>query len=268
MDYRQKLKDHKRIVIKIGTSTVTYPNGRINLKRMEQLAWVLADLNNQGKDVVLVSSGAMGVGSADLGLTERPTEIRLKQAAASVGQASLIQIYKNFFNEYNQKVAQILLTKEDIKNEERRTTASTTFETLFRMQVVPIVNNNDAVATVNFEFSDNDTLSAVVANLIGADLLVLLTDIDALYDANPRKNPGAKRISVVEEVTDNILSMAGEKGSIFSVGGMETKLLASKRCRESRTDMVIALGEDPRILNKIIEGEDIGTLFINKEFQK
>ncbi|MCI8342187.1 MAG: glutamate 5-kinase [Firmicutes bacterium] len=264
MDYRQILKNHKRIVIKIGTSTVTYPNGRINLRRLEQLAWVLGDLKNRGKDIVLVSSGAMGVGCATLGLDARPTEIRLKQAASSVGQASLIQIYKNFFSEFNQKVAQILLTKELVNNDERKNTAARTFETLFEMNVVPIVNNNDAVATVEFEFSDNDTLSAVVANLIGADLLVLLTDIDALYDADPKVCAEAKRISVVEEVTENILAMAGEKGSAFSVGGMETKLQAAVQCRASKTDMVIALGEDPRILHRIIDGEDVGTLFINK----
>ena len=152
MDYRQNLKNYKRIVIKIGTSTVTYPNGRINLRRMEKLARVLGDLKNRGKDVVLVSSGAMGVGCATLGLDARPTEIRLKQAASSVGQASMIQIYKNFFSEYNQKVAQILLTKELVNNDERKNTASRTFETLFEMNVVPIVNNNDAVATVEFEF--------------------------------------------------------------------------------------------------------------------
>ena len=265
MNIRETLKHHKRIVVKIGTSTVTYPNGRINLRRLEQLAWVLADLKNQGKEVVLVSSGAMGVGSAALGFDKRPTEIRFKQAAASVGQASLIQIYKNFFNEYNQKVAQILLTKEDIKNDERKNTASRTFETLLSMGVMPIVNNNDAVATVQFEFSDNDSLSAVVANLIHADLLVLLTDIDALYDSNPRKNADAKRISVVEEVTDDIMAMAGENGSAFSVGGMETKLIAAKMCKKTGTDMVIALGENPKILHDIMDGADVGTLFIGRE---
>ncbi|MGL4790215.1 MAG: glutamate 5-kinase, partial [Anaerotignaceae bacterium] len=199
MNYRENLKNRERIVIKIGTSTVTYPNGRINLRRLEQLAWVLADLKNQGKDIVLVSSGAMGVGSAVLGFDERPTEVRYKQAAASVGQASLIQIYKNFFSEYNQNVAQVLLTKEDVKDEERRGVISRTFETLLGMNIIPIVNNNDAVATVEFEFSDNDTLSAVVADVINADLLILLTDIDALYNSNPRENEEAKRISVVEK---------------------------------------------------------------------
>ncbi|HIW49130.1 MAG TPA: glutamate 5-kinase [Firmicutes bacterium] len=267
MNVRERLKDHKRIVVKIGTATVTYPNGRINLRRLEQLAWVLADLKNQGKEVVLVSSGAMGVGSAALGFAHRPTEIRFKQAAASVGQASLIQIYKNFFNEYNQKVAQILLTKEDIKNDTRKATASRTFETLLHLGVLPIVNNNDAVATVEFEFSDNDTLSAVVAALIRADLLVLLTDIDALYDCDPKKNPDAHRLSIVEEVTPEIMAMAGEKGSAFSVGGMETKLAAAKLCKSIGADMVIASGENPKILHRIIEGEDVGTVFIGRDVE-
>lgn len=265
MNYRENLKNRERIVIKIGTSTVTYPNGRINLRRLEQLAWVLADLKNQGKDIVLVSSGAMGVGSAVLGFDERPTEVRYKQAAASVGQASLIQIYKNFFSEYNQNVAQVLLTKEDVKDEERRGVISRTFETLLGMNIIPIVNNNDAVATVEFEFSDNDTLSAVVADVINADLLILLTDIDALYNSNPRENEEAKRISVVEKVTPEIEAMAGDKGSKFSTGGMATKLLAAKYCEEINADMVIAQGEDPKLLHKIIEGEDIGTMFVGKK---
>lgn len=264
MNYRERLKNHKRIVIKIGTSTVTYPNGRINLKRLEQLAWVLADLKNQGKDIVLVSSGAMGVGSAALGFSTRPTEIQYKQAAASVGQASLIQIYKNFFSEYNQNVAQILLTKEDVKEGGRKEIVARTFETLLGMDIIPIVNNNDAVTTYEIEFSDNDSLSAVVADIVNADLLILLTDIDALYNCNPRNNPDAKRISIVENVTPEIEAMAGDKGSAFSVGGMATKICAAKMCKETETDMVIAMGEDPKLLHKIMDGEDIGTLFVGK----
>jgi len=263
-DYRKRLKDYKKIVVKVGTSTVAYPNGRINLKRLEQLAWVLADLKNQGKDVTLVSSGAMGVGATALGLKERPKEIRLKQAAAAVGQASLIQIYKNFFNEYNQRVAQVLLTKEDVKEGERRKVVANTFETILGMDIIPIVNNNDAVTTYEFEFSDNDSLSAVVAGIVEAELLIILTDIDALYDSNPRQNPDAKRISVVKEVTKEVEDMAGDKGSEFSVGGMETKISAAKTCKGSKTDMVVADGSDPKILHRIIDGEDIGTLFVSR----
>lgn len=264
MDYRKRLKDHKRIIIKIGTSTVAYPNGRINLKRMEQLAWVLADLKNQGKEIVLVSSGAMGVGAAALGLKERPKEIRLKQATAAVGQASLIHIYKNFFNEYNQVVAQVLLTKEDVNEEGRKQVIINSFETLIGMDIVPIVNNNDAVTTFEFEFSDNDSLSAVLANIIGADLLIILSDIDSLYDSNPKEHPDAKRVSVVEVVTEEIEKMAEGKGSEFSVGGMATKIDAAKICRDSKTDMVVTNGSDPKVIYKILDGEDIGTLFLGK----
>lgn len=261
-DYRSNIKNHKKIVIKVGTSTVTYPNGAINLRRLEQLAWVLSDLKNSGKDIVLVSSGAVGVGSGILGFKERPTDTQCKQAAASVGQASLIQIYKNFFNEYSQNVAQILLNKDDVKEGGRKEVITRTFETILNMGVIPIVNNNDAVTTDEIEFSDNDGLSAVVANIVDADLLILLTDIDALYDSNPRANPNAKRVSVVEDITDEIEAMADDKGSEFSVGGMATKISAAKLCKESKTDMIIADGSDPRVLHKIIEGEDVGTLFL------
>lgn len=264
MNYREELKKHKRIVIKVGTSTISYPNGKINFKRIEQLAWVLADLRNQDKEVVLVSSGAVGVGCATLGLKERPTEIRMKQATSAIGQASLIQIYKNFFNEYSQTVAQVLLTKEDVQEGERKQIIMNSFDTLLGLGTIPIVNNNDAVAIVEFEFTDNDTLSAVVANLVNADLLILLTDIDGLYDSNPRDNAEAKKISVVEEVTSEIEKMAEGKGSEFSTGGMATKIVAAKMCRESKTDMVIADGSDLKVIHKIIDGEDIGTLFLGK----
>lgn len=265
MSLREQIKNHKRIVVKVGTSTITYPNGRLNLKIIERLSWILTDIRNQGKDVVLVSSGAIGVGSVRLEFTERPTETRKKQAAAAVGQAVLMQIYQNFFNEYNQKVAQILLTKDDVKEGERKENTINTFETLLEFGVIPIVNANDTTSTFEIEFSDNDRLSAYVATIIDADLLIILTDIDALYDSDPRINPDAKRISNVGKITDKIQKMAGNKGSKFSVGGMATKISAAKMCEKSSVDMVVADGSDPIILHRIIDGEDVGTLFSLRE---
>lgn len=265
MNIRDKIKESKRIVIKVGTSTITYPhNGRINLKRVEKLAWVLSDIVNEGKDVVLVSSGAIGVGSVRLNFTERPKEIKKKQAAAAVGQAVLMQIYQNFFMEYNHSVAQILLTKDDVEIEKRRYNIENTFETLFEMGIIPIVNANDTISTEEIEFSDNDRLSALVAEITKADLLIILTDIDALYDDDPKSNPNAKRVSYVEKITDDIMSMAGTNGSKYSVGGMATKLEAAKMCSENNIHMVIAQGDDPKIIDDIMEGMDIGTFFDGK----
>lgn len=258
---RQTLKNCKRIVIKVGTATITYPNGRLNLKRIEELAWVLTDLRNRGMDVALVTSGAIGVGAVRMSMPSRPTVTREKQAAAAVGQAMLMQIYHNFFDRYNQTVAQILLTKEEMGTEERYTNTHNTFETLFEMGIIPIVNANDTISTYEIEFSDNDRLSAMVAEVTGADLLVLLTDIDALYDKNPREHADAKRISYVEKVTPEIEQMASVKGSAFSVGGMQTKLEAAKICKKAGTAMAIAHGEDPTVIHRILAGEDVGTCF-------
>ena len=251
----------KRIVVKVGTSTLTYENGRLNLKCIERMAWVLSDLVNQGKEVVLVTSGAIGVGATRLSFAQRPKEIKKKQAAAAVGQAVLIQIYQNFFKEYNQAIAQILLTKEEIENEQRRTNTLNTLNTLLELGIVPIINANDTISTYEIEFSDNDNLSAMVADMIEADLLILLTDIDGLYDKDPKTNTDAKRISFVPEVTEQIHKMAGQKGSKFSVGGMATKVQAAEYCQKSGVNMVVALGDDPTIVHKIIEGEDVGTFF-------
>lgn len=264
MDGRQCLKDCRRIVVKVGTSTVTYPNGKVNLKRIEKLAQALTDLRNQDKDVVLVSSGAIGVGSQRMSFNKRPETVREKQAAAAVGQAVLMQIYQNFFNEYSQMVAQILLTKEDIMREDRRKNVENTFETLFEMGIIPIVNANDTISTYEIEISDNDKLSALAACIIDADLLIILTDIDALYDSNPRENPDATRIPEVLDITDEIARMAGGRGSRFSVGGMETKLDAARICSADGIDMVIGLGEEPGIIHRIIDGEDVGTYFASR----
>lgn len=260
-DIREKIKNSKKIVIKVGTSTLTYPNGNLNFHLMNKLAWILSDLRNQDKDVVLVTSGAIGVGSKSLNFEKRPTLTREKQAAAAVGQAELMHIYKNFMGEYNQRVAQILLTKDDFKEGERKTNTSNTLETLLSFGVIPIINANDTISTFEIEFSDNDRLSASVATLIGADLLIILTDIDALYDANPKTHPEAKRIPYVEKVTDDVLAMGGEKGSEFSVGGMETKLLAARKCYEYGVIMAILDGSDPSFIEELISGNDIGTVF-------
>ena len=208
---REHLKDCRRIVVKVGTSTITYPNGRLNLKRVEELAWVLTDLRNRGKDVILVSSGAIGVGAVRMAMKTRPTAVREKQAAAAVGQAMLMQIYHNFFDRYNQTVAQVLLTKEELSSDSRYENTKNTLETLLEMGIIPIVNANDTISTYEIEISDNDRLSAMVAEIIHADLLLLLTDIDALYDKDPRHNPDARRVAHVAAVTDEIRGMAGSR---------------------------------------------------------
>ena len=240
MDINDRFKDYKRIVIKVGTSTITYPNGKLNLRMIERLCWMLSDLKNRDKEVVLVSSGAIGVGSI------------------------LMQIYQNFFNTYTQTVAQILLTKTDFEQGVRRTNTENTFTELLSRGIIPIVNANDTTSTFEIEFSDNDRLAANVAALLHSDLLILLTDIDALYDSDPKKNPDAKRVKIVEKITEEIEQMAGTAGSEFSVGGMATKIAAAKLCVENGVDMVIADGSDATIIEKVIDGEDVGTLFIGK----
>lgn len=262
---REVLKDCNRIVIKVGTSTITYPNGLLNLKRIEELAWVLTDLRNSGKDIVLVTSGAIGVGATRMGLKERPTEVREKQASAAVGQAMIMQIYHNFFDRYNQTVAQVLLTKEEVSTEERYRNTKNTIETLMELGIIPIVNANDTISTYEIEISDNDRLSAIVAGIIDADLLILMTDIDALYEKDPREHPEAKRVGDIHWVTPEVEQMAGAKGSRFSVGGMRTKLEAAKICQEAGVRMAIALGEDPTVIHRILAGEDIGTFFHSKK---
>ncbi len=265
---RTILKDCKRIVVKVGTATITHTNGKLNLKRMDELAWVLTDLRNRGIDVALVTSGAIGVGAARMSMQQRPTITREKQAAAAVGQAMLMQIYHNFFDRYNQTVAQVLLTKEETATKERYTNTKNTMETLFEMGIIPIVNANDTISTYEIEFSDNDRLSAMVAEITSADVLVLLTDIDALYDKNPREHTDAKRVSFVETVTPEIEAMANGKGSTFSVGGMQTKLEAAKICQKAGITMVIAHGQKPTILHDILDGADIGTCFGMTERRK
>ncbi|WP_167956396.1 glutamate 5-kinase [Anaerosporobacter faecicola] len=264
MNTREFLKDKKRIVIKIGSSTITHPaTGSLNLKKMEQLVRVLTDLRNQGKDVILVSSGAIAVGRKSLGLTQKPKETKTKQACAAVGQARLMMVYQKLFAEYNQVPAQILMTKYTMFNEISRQNARNTFEELLDYGVIPIVNENDTVSTdeLELEFGDNDTLSAIVSAVIDADLLILMSDIDGLYTDDPHTNPDATFIDVVEELTDELCSMGKGSASSVGTGGMATKLSAAKIATTAGTDMLIANGEDVEIIYDIMEGKQIGTLF-------
>lgn len=263
MNNREKLKNKKKIVVKIGSSSLVHEEtGGLDFGKLEKLVRILSDFRNQGKDVVLVSSGAVGVGRKLMGLTKKPDTLPLKQACAAVGQGRLISIYQKLFAEYNQKAAQILITKETMIKEVRRRNARNTFEQLFSYGIIPIVNENDTVSTEEIEFGDNDTLSAVICALVGADLLVLLTDIDGFYTDDPHKNPDAQLIKEIKTVDDKILDMAKGVTSNLGTGGMATKLAAAPICTDSGADMVIASGADVSVLNDIIEGKEVGTLFL------
>ena len=264
---RNTLQTSKRIVIKVGTSTLTYDTGKINLTRMDKLAQVLCDLMNQGKEVVLVSSGAIGVGIGKLKLPGRPNTVREKQAVAAVGQCELMALYSKLFGEYGHIVGQILLTRDVVEETHPRFNVINTFECLLEKGILPIVNENDSVATDEIEFGenrifgDNDTLSAIVAKLLEADLLIILSDIDGFYDADPRQNTDAKRIDIVHEVNEEIEAKAGGVGSSRGTGGMITKLSAAKIANLAGVPMVLATGKDPRIIHAILAGEPVGTLF-------
>jgi len=263
MSNREKLKNKKKIVVKIGSSSLVHEEtGGLDFGKLEKLVRILSDFRNQGKDVVLVSSGAVGVGRKLMGLSKKPDTLQLKQACAAVGQGRLISIYQKLFAEYNQKAAQILITKETMIKEVRRRNARNTFEQLFQYGIIPIVNENDTVSTEEIEFGDNDTLSAVICALVGADLLVLLTDIDGFYTDDPHKNPDAQLIKEIKTVDDKILDMAKGVTSNLGTGGMATKLAAAPICTDSGADMVIASGADVSVLNDIIEGKEVGTLFL------
>ncbi len=270
---RSSLKDKKRIVIKIGSSSLTHEATEdLNLTKMEKLVRLLTDLSNQGKEVVLVSSGAIAVGRKSIGLKEKPTELSVKQACAAVGQARLMMVYQKLFAEYNQMTAQILMTKHTMINDISRKNAKNTFDELLKLGVIPIVNENDTVSTDEIEalgFGDNDTLSAIVAALIHADLLILLSDIDGLYTDDPKANPDAKFIDIVDEIDDCILAMGKGAGSSLGTGGMSTKISAAQIATDSGADMVIANGEHTSTIRHIINGDNVGTLFCahkNKNF--
>lgn len=260
----------QRIVVKVGTSTLTHESGDLDLRSMERLVRTLSDLAGCGHEVILVSSGAIAVGTAKMGLPERPKELRMKQAAAAVGQCQIMHIYDKFFSEYNHTVAQILLTGDDVEEEDRAEHLRSTFGALLETGVIPVVNENDSVSSAEIEtghhkvLGDNDTLSAIVAALCKADLLVLLSDIDGLYDADPKTYPDAKLLHQVTELTPEILEMAGGAGSWRGTGGMATKLSAARVAMEAGCDMVITNGTRMEDLYGIVEGKDIGTRFIAK----
>ena len=257
-----------RIVVKVGTSTLAHSSGRLNIRKVELLCKVLSDLKNAGCQIVLVSSGAIGMGVGKLGLAGRPKDMPGKQAAAAVGQCELMYTYDKLFAEYNHAVAQILLTADDIRDEKRSHHVHRTLEKLLSWGVLPIVNENDAVAVdeigLHTTIGENDSLSAVVAQLVGADLLVLLSDIDGLYTADPRMDPNAKMIPVVETITPDLLALAGGTGSSLGSGGMATKLKAAQLATEAGIDMVIANGEHPECLYLLLEGKPVGTRFVGK----
>ena len=254
-----------RIVIKVGTSTLAHQTGRANIRHMEELVKVISDLKNAGHEIILVSSGAIGMGVGKLGLTERPTDLPTKQAAAAVGQCELMYTYDKMFGEYNHTVAQLLLTADDVSHDDRREKLENTLFRLLEMRALPIINENDTISTAEIEIGDNDTLSAIVARCVHADLLVLLSDIDGLYTADPRKDPGAKLIPRVEAITDEIVALGGGRGSGLGTGGMSTKLSAAKMVTECGTDMIIVNGAAPGLLYDIAEGRPAGTLFVGRK---
>jgi len=265
---RDKLKNAKRIVIKIGSSSITHEEtGNLNLTKLEILVREICDLRNCKKEVVLVSSGAIPVGRQSIGLDKKPDNLPQKQACASVGQAKLMMIYQKLFSEYNQVAGQILMTKNTFLNNLNRKNAQNTFEELFLMGVVPIVNENDTISTYEIEFGDNDTLSAIVAALIHADLLILLSDIDGLFTDDPNQNPDAEFVDFVELLNHEFVNMGkASSSSAIGTGGMTTKLRAAKIATSVGADMIIANGEDFHIIHKLLAGEKLGTLFLsNKE---
>ena len=253
-----------RIVIKIGTSTLTYENGCVNIRRIESLCKIISDLMNAGHEMILVSSGAIGMGVGKLRLPSRPKDIAGKQACAAVGQCELMYTYDKLFSEYNHAVAQLLLTAPDLSCEDRHGKFINTMNKLLELGVLPIINENDTVATEEIEFGDNDTLAAKVAVSVNADLLVLLSDIDGLYTGDPHKDKGARLISEVRELTADILALAGDAGSSLGTGGMQTKLRAAKIVTETGCDMIISNGAEPENLYKIVDGESVGTRFFAK----
>jgi len=263
MTHRKYLKEKKRIVVKVGTSTLAYENGKINLQRMERLAMVLSDLQNSGKEVILVSSGAVGVGVGMIGLEEKPTDLVKKQALAAIGQVGLIRLYQKFFDEYSKTVAQVLLTRDGIENSLRRKNARNTLLELVDMKIIPVVNENDTVITDEIEFGDNDTLSAAVATLVHADLLLILTDTDGVYTADPHLNHLARKVPKVMKASKDLKNVDVKGSSKMGKGGMASKIAAAELCREHNVDVVIADGKDPHNIMEVLEGKDLGTFFVS-----
>ncbi len=254
-----------RIVIKVGTSTLTHPTGRMDIRHVETLCKVLSDVKNAGHEIVLVSSGAIGMGVGKLNLRERPTDMATKQAAAAVGQCELMYVYDQLFGTYNHTIAQILLTGEDLRDENRHRNFSNTVERLLDLNVLPVINENDTVSTVEIGVGDNDTLGALVAVSVKADMLMILSDIDGLYTADPRRERSAELIAEVREITPQMRESAGGGGTALSTGGMATKLTAAGICMEAGTDMYILNGAQPLLIYEVLEGKSVGTRFIGRK---
>ncbi len=254
-----------RLVIKIGSSTLTHSTGRLNIRLAEELCKIISDLKNAGHEIIIVSSGAIALGIGKLNLPARPSDMPSKQAAAAVGQCELMYSYDKLFSEYGHTVAQILITGEDVEDEERRTRFKDTMFRLLEMGALPIINENDTVSTAEISVGDNDTLAAIASVCVNADLLVLLSDIDGLYTCDPKRDSSAKLIKEVYEINEDIVSLAGGAGSVLGTGGMATKIKAAKICTESGIDMIILNGSSPELLYAAIEGEGAGTRFIAKK---
>ena len=273
MSAREEIRNRKRIVIKIGSSSLMHKDtGRLNLRKIEKLVRTLVDLKNSGKDVILVSSGAIAVGRTAIGLHERPDELPVKHACAAIGQAKLMMVYQKIFAEYSAIAAQVLMTKTTVVNDTSRKNAENTFNELLKLGAIPIVNENDTVSTYEIKqvqtFGDNDRLSAIVTSIVGADMLILLSDIDGLYTDDPNSNPDAKFIDQVDKIDDNLLDMGKTtSGSSVGTGGMATKLIAARIATSSGADMVIANGNNIDNITGIMAGEDVGTLFVSDKKQ-
>ena len=273
MSAREEIRNRKRIVIKIGSSSLMHKDtGRLDLRKIEKLVRTLVDLKNSGKDVILVSSGAIAVGRTAIGLHERPDELPVKQACAAIGQAKLMMVYQKIFAEYSAIAAQVLMTKTTVVNDTSRKNAENTFNELLKLGAIPIVNENDTVSTYEIKqvqtFGDNDRLSAIVTSIVGADMLILLSDIDGLYTDDPNSNPDAKFIDQVDKIDDNLLDMGKTtSGSSVGTGGMATKLIAARIATSSGADMVIANGNNIDNITGIMAGEDVGTLFVSDKKQ-
>ena len=266
MNIRETLKEKNRIIIKIGSSSLTHSQtGALDLTKLEILIREICNIRNMGKDVILVSSGAIAVGSRSVGFHGKPQRLEEKQACAAIGQAQLMMIYQKLFSEYGYMAAQVLMTKNTITDDESRANAYNTFQELLKLGAIPIVNENDTVSTYEIQFGDNDTVSALVASLVGADLLILLSDIDGLFTDDPHKNPKAKFIHIVEKLDEKLMSMGKGTSSLVGTGGMSTKLSAAKIATTSGADMIIANGENFHIIHKLLQGRDYGTLFLGKK---
>lgn len=268
MNIRKKLQNSKRIVIKIGTSSLMTTNGKVNYQQFDRLAYVLSTLNKAGKEIVLVSSGAMGVGMDKLNISKRPVSIPGQQAISAIGQCEMMNLYSRFFSHYNQTVGQILLTRDIIEFPESLKNVTNTFDALLEMAIIPVVNENDTVAVEELDhqtkFGDNDQLSAIVANIVSADMLIMLSDIDGFYDKNPTTNPDATLYHTISDVTEDVMAKAGGEGSAFGTGGMITKLKAARYLLQHDREMVLAKAEDLTIIFDILEGYEIGTYFTAK----